>query len=73
MNQKLCEILKRYLKFSCEEKEALFSDLDGYDSLNHILIVSDIENEYSIDFTFEEIDNLKSVKDLIELIESKKI
>lgn len=43
-----------------------------WDSLNHLLLISEIENELVMSFTTEEVLRIKTFKDLREIVESKK-
>jgi acyl carrier protein len=46
-------------------------DVDGWDSLNHILLVVALEQKFGIKFNTGEIDTLENVGQFIDLIESK--
>lgn len=48
------------------------SDIDEWDSLNHINLVVAIEREVEIKFSFEELATLKNVGAMIDLIIAKK-
>jgi acyl carrier protein len=43
----------------------------GWDSMNHITLVVEIETHFDIQFPMAEIEELKSVAELIEAIEEK--
>ena len=45
------------------------ADIDGWDSLTHIELVSAIENKFSIQFSFREVMNFHSVSDIIDVIQ----
>ena len=47
------------------------NDISSWDSLSHMLMITEVENKFSIKFTLREINKLKNVGTLIELIESK--
>lgn len=47
------------------------ADVDGWDSLSHISIVSAIEKHYGIRFTLGELDSFNDIGDLIGMIEKK--
>lgn len=47
------------------------STIDGWDSLAHINLVSAIEQEFHIRFALGELESLKNVGDMIDLIEKK--
>ncbi len=47
------------------------SDVEGWDSLSHMTIVTEIEKEFNIKFKLKELNKLKNITSLIELIELK--
>tara|TARA_B100002052_G_scaffold290963_1_gene310295 strand:+ start:634 stop:879 length:246 start_codon:yes stop_codon:yes gene_type:complete len=49
------------------------SDIAQWDSLNHLNLISSIEEEFDIKFDFEEIGSLKNIGDIIDIILNKKI
>ena len=48
-------------------------DIGSWDSLSHMLMITEVENAFSIKFKLREINKLKNVGSLIELIESKNL
>ena len=46
-------------------------DVEGWDSLNHILLVVAVEQKFGMKFNTGEIDALENVGQFIDLIESK--
>ena len=48
------------------------SDIDDWDSINHINLVSIIEGEYGVRFALGELTTLKNVGDMIDLLIQKK-
>jgi len=46
-------------------------DVEGWDSLNHILLVVAVEQKFGIKFSTGEIDGLENVGQFIDLIERK--
>ena len=46
-------------------------DVDGWDSLTHINLIVAVEREFKIRFTTSEVQGLKNVGDLIDLIARK--
>lgn len=51
--------------------EMTASDVPGWDSFNHINLVIQIEEEFHVRFTTEEVSNFKNVGDLIRTLDSK--
>lgn len=48
------------------------SDIEGWGSLQHIMIITDIENEFACKFDFMEILEMKSVGDICSALEKHK-
>lgn len=71
MSEEICKILLKYLDFDCKNKDIKLSDINNYDSLSHIQIMSDIENLLNLDFTFEDIESISYVRDIYDLVSSK--
>lgn len=47
------------------------SEVDGWDSLSHMLIISEIEAQYNIKFKLKELNKLYSIGSLIDVVQSK--
>lgn len=52
-------------------ESAVRDDVDGWDSLTHLELIIEVQNEYSIKFSLEEIQSIKTMGQLVELILSK--
>ena len=61
------EIFMNKEKISLESN--VFDDLN-FDSLDSVQIVLELENVFDIDVTDDEIDNIKTIKDIVELVEN---
>ena len=46
-------------------------DVENWDSLTHMLMITKVEENFSIKFKLKELNKLKMVGDLISVIESK--
>lgn len=46
------------------------NDVDGWDSLANIRIVAAVEREFSLQFDIDQIENIKSVSDIIAAIKA---
>lgn len=51
-------------------EDSLFVEDLNFDSLDHIEVVIGIEKEFDVEISDEEIDDVKSVKDLLSLLEN---
>lgn len=51
--------------------EMTAKDVEGWDSLAHILLVVAVENDFGVTFETAEISELKNVGEFIKLIQSK--
>ena len=51
--------------------ETTADDVPGWDSMNHIFIVVEIERQFGIKFQTAEMEELKNVGELVQLIGSK--
>jgi len=65
----LVNLLKHH-KFEMRD-ELTASDVDGWDSLTHMMIINDIEKDFGVKFKLKEINKLTNMGSLLELINSK--
>jgi len=55
-----------------EVKEDLrASEVQGWDSLSHMMIITGIEDDFKIRFKLRELNKLENLKSLIDLVQSK--
>lgn len=47
------------------------SDIDGWDSLTHMLLVSALESSFNVKFKLKELNKMRNVGDLINFILAK--
>ena len=47
-------------------------DIRGWDSLNHMHMISEVERRFGVRFSFDEVRMLASVGDLVALIDRKR-
>ncbi|MFY9151269.1 MAG: acyl carrier protein [Prolixibacteraceae bacterium] len=52
-------------------EETVSSDVENWDSMNHVMLISTIENEFQVKFDILEIIELDSIRGFIGLIEKK--
>ena len=71
--QKLTEIFKE--TFGVENlvlnNEMTANDVETWDSLTHMLMITKVEEVFAIKFKLKELNKLKKVGDLIDIIENK--
>ena len=53
-------------------REMTAEDIEGWDSLRHVQLISAVESAFSIKFKLREVLRMKNVGDLIDLIHIKK-
>lgn len=46
-------------------------DIEGWDSLNHISLISAVETGFNVSFSTKEVLNMKNVGDMVNLIKQK--
>ena len=73
MDQKLKELLSDVfeLKESDLDINLKKEDIDNWDSLSHMILISEIESTFSIKFKLKELNKMHNVGDLINFIISK--
>jgi acyl carrier protein len=47
------------------------ADVDGWDSLTHMMIITEIEKRFDIKFKLKELNKLNNLGNLIEMVSSK--
>jgi len=71
--QAITEIVKRILKHSdfelTDERKA--GEIKGWDSLTHMVIITEIEKHFGVKFSFSDILNLTNMGDMFNLLETK--
>ena len=51
--------------------EMTANDVENWDSLTHMLMITKVEEEFGVKFKLKELNRLKKVGDLISIVESK--
>ncbi|HMU09188.1 MAG TPA: acyl carrier protein [Ferruginibacter sp.] len=46
-------------------------DVENWDSLSHMLLISEVENEFAIKFKLKDLNKMANVGDMIAIISSK--
>jgi acyl carrier protein len=52
-------------------REMSANDLTEWNSLNHMILISEVENVFSIKFKLKELNKMRNVGDMIDIIISK--
>jgi len=52
-------------------KEMSANDLTEWNSLNHMILVTEVENAFSIKFKLKDLNKMHNIGDMIEIINSK--
>lgn len=47
------------------------NDIDHWDSLSHMILITEIEKDFSIKFKLKDLNRMKNVGDMIDIISSK--
>lgn len=73
IKEKIRKILVSILKHDRFEMidELVTTDVDGWDSLTHMYIITTIEKDFNVKFSLKELNKLKNLKSLVDLIKSK--
>ena len=71
--EQLTEIFRRILAVKDLEinDELTADDVDTWDSLSHMLLITEIEDHFGIKFRLRELNKMKNVGALIDIINSK--
>lgn len=68
--EKVCEIARDIFDDDelVLEDDTVASDVDGWDSLTHLSLMNEIEEEFGFKFVMKEVQGLKNVGELIDAI-----
>jgi acyl carrier protein len=71
--EKAQTIIRQVLKNDSFEwkGELTAEEINGWDSLSHMIIITELENEFKIKFKLKELNKLNNLDSLITLIQSK--
>lgn len=53
--------------------ELTANDVDNWDSLSHMMLITEIENSFSIKFRLKDLNKMRNVGEMIDIINSKLI
>ena len=71
LEKKVFEIIAQCLEISASDlsEETAIGDFPSWDSLGHMVIISELEKEFSIKFDMESIIDMEDIADIIEIVE----
>lgn len=74
LESELFEVMSRVFGCSSNEinMESIPGSVSGWDSMAHVLLVGEIEREFGISLTTDELTKMVSVKDIIEIVKQKR-
>jgi len=72
MSQKLYEIISRVMNIQISDisDKSGAESIETWDSMNTYILLDEIESEYKIKFSLEEIENIKTVKDFKKYLQN---
>ena len=73
LEKKLTSIFRKVFNVDTLELsgELTANDVEGWDSLSHMILIAEIENDLSIRFKLKELNRMRNVGDMLDIIESK--
>ena len=71
MNEKVVEIMKDVLEVGVISTDISQENCENWNSLRHLNLVSELEDEFDVEFEPEEIADMKSFEKILEIIQSK--
>lgn len=73
IKERIRKILIKVLKHENFEMndEMSAKDVAGWDSLTHMVIITEIEDDFKVKFKLKELNKLKNLSSLVELVKSK--
>ena len=71
MEEKVFKIMKDVLEMDEVSMNTSQDNCENWNSLRHLNLVSELEDEFDVEFEPEEIAEMKSVNNIIEIIKEK--
>lgn len=73
IKNKISDVLESILEHNNFEMydELTAKDVDGWDSLSHMMIITKIEEEFKIRFKLRDLNKLKNLGSLVSVIQAK--
>jgi acyl carrier protein len=71
MQEKIIDIMKRVFELDHIDESIAQNDVAKWDSIGHLNLIVDLEEEFGISFEPEEIAEMKNLKIIAETVEKK--
>ena len=73
IEQRIFNIIAKCIEVSTDDlsEETAIGDFPKWDSLGHMVIISELEKEFSIKFDMESIIEIEDISDIIEVVEEQ--
>lgn len=73
MEETIKQIIAEVLKVDAAliEEDLPVGDIPEWDSLRHLALIATLSEEFSIEFSSEELAEIEDVSDIVELVKSK--
>lgn len=55
----------------CVDRSTTASDIEGWDSLEHITLISAVEDEFGMRFTMGEVSTMKNVGEMMDILQRR--
>ncbi len=50
-------------------EETVADDVDGWDSLNHITLIAEVEDNFDMKFAMKDVIGMKNIGDMVDILE----
>lgn len=71
MEERILEVMRRVLETPDADKETSQANCEKWDSMHHLNLIVELEDEFDLEFEPEEIADMKSFSKVKEIIEAK--
>ncbi len=70
---KIKALVARVLKLTTDQvtSETSIENTASWDSLNTMLLIAELEEKFRVEFSIEEITRIRSVKEIVEIVNAK--
>lgn len=68
MEEKLINTVKEVLEIEECTLETLRKDVDSWDSLGHVILIAEIQEEFQVNIPFDDIEKIEKVEDFMRYL-----